>query len=316
MPEAVLVAGDTGDDAAVYALPGSAGQALVQTVDFFTPIVDDPYDWGRIAAANAFSDVYAMGGRPVLALNLVGWPVDTLPLDLLGRVLQGGSAMAAEAGVAVVGGHSITDEEPKYGMAVTGFVQVDQVVRNSTAPVGAALYLTKPLGLGIISTAIKRELANDEQIRLAVETMTELNAAASEAMVEAGAEAATDVTGFGLLGHLRQMLAASGVSAELDAAAVELLPGVLELAEQRVVPGGTERNHGFVDPWVAWGDLPLAEQLVLADAQTSGGLLIATRAPDVLEASLGVRSLHARRIGVITEGEAGRIRVRGRVGQS
>src|SRR5437867_10720363 len=209
MPEGVLVSGETGDDAAVYLLPG--GQALVQTVDFFTPIVDDPYEWGRIAAANAFSDVYAMGGRPALALNLVGWPVDELPLEILVRVLEGGAAMAAEAGVAVVGGHSITDSEPKYGMAVTGFVDPNRVVRNSTASADATLFLTKPLGLGIISTAIKQGVATEEQIGLATRTMTELNAAAAEAMVEAGAEAATDVTGFGLLGHLRQMLEASGV---------------------------------------------------------------------------------------------------------
>ena len=311
MPEAVLVSGDTGDDAAVYALPG--GQALVQTVDFFTPIVDDPYDWGRIAAANAFSDVYAMGGTPVLALNLVGWPVEKLSLDLLGRVLQGGSAMAAEAGVAVVGGHSITDEEPKYGMAVTGFVAQDALVRNSTARPGGTLYLTKPLGLGIISTAIKRELANEEQVRLAVATMTELNAGASAAMVDAGVDAATDVTGFGLLGHLRQMLAASGVSAVLDAAAIEVLPGVLELARGGIVPGGTERNHEFVDAWVDWGELDRAEQLVLADAQTSGGLLIATSAPDAVEAAFAARSLPLLRIGSIEGGRSPRIRIEGRL---
>jgi selenide,water dikinase len=314
MPEQVLVSGDTGDDAAVYELPD--GRALIQTLDFFTPIVDDPYDWGRIAAANAISDVYAMGGQPVLALNIVAWPIDDLPLDLLGRVLQGGSAIAAEAGVAVVGGHSITDNEPKYGMAVTGFVEVDRLVRNSTAPTDATLYLTKPLGLGIISTAIKRQLADEEQIRLAVETMTELNAAASEAMVEGGADAATDVTGFGLLGHLRQMLASSGVSAVVDASAVELLPGVLELAEQLVIPGGTQRNHEFVDPWVQWGELPHAEQYVLADAQTSGGLLVATRRPEQMEAAFGARGIAVQRIGATEDGQAGRIRITGRLRQS
>ena len=313
MPDEVLVSGETGDDAAVYALP--SGQALVQTIDFFTPIVDDPYDWGRIAAANAFSDVYAMGGRPVLALNVVAWPVEDLPLEVLGRVLQGGSSMAAEAGVAVVGGHSITDPEPKYGMAVTGFVDGDRIVRNSTARPGAVLYLTKPLGLGIISTAIKRGLANEEQIRLAVETMTELNAAASEAMLAGGAQAATDVTGFGLLGHLHKMAATSGVSVEVDASAVDLLPGVLELAEEGVVPGGTGRNHEFVDPWVDWGDLPRTEQLVLADAQTSGGLLVASDRPEIMEAAFGSRGLHLQRIGGTEEGQPGRIRVRGRVTQ-
>jgi selenide,water dikinase len=309
MPDEVLVAGDTGDDAAVYRLPD--GRGLVQTLDFFTPIVDDAFDWGRIAATNAFSDVYAMGGTPVLALNIVAWPVDDLSMDVLVRVMEGGSAVAAEAGVAVVGGHSITDSEPKYGMAVTGFVDAGRIVRNSTAPPGAALYLTKPLGLGILSTAIKRGVANEEQIRLAVETMTELNAGASEAMLEGGADAATDVTGFGLLGHLHRMLEASGVSASVDASAIDLLPGVLELARDHVVPGGTGRNHEFVSPWVSWGSLDRAEQMVIADAQTSGGLLIASTTQDAMEASFGARGLHLQRIGATEEGQAGRIRVTG-----
>ncbi|MFN2544552.1 MAG: selenide, water dikinase SelD [Actinomycetota bacterium] len=311
MPDRVLVSGDTRDDAAVYAQ--DSGPAIVQTVDFFTPIVDDPYDWGRVAATNAMSDVYAMGGRPVMALNLVCWPVDDLSLDLLVRVLEGGSAAAGAAGVAVVGGHSITDTEPKYGMAVTGFVDPDRIVRNSTAPSGATLFLTKPLGLGIISTAIKRGSASEEQIRLAVDTMTELNAEASAAMVEAGVEAATDVTGFGLLGHLRQMLAASGVSATVDAYAVDLLPGVLELAREGVVPGGTRRNHEFVEPWVAWGELDEAEQAVLADAQTSGGLLIATTRPEELKDAFARRALPAQEIGTTHDGEAGRVTVSGRL---
>jgi selenide,water dikinase len=311
MPPEVLVSGDTGDDAAVYVQPN--GPAIVQTVDFFTPIVDDPYDWGRIAATNALSDVYAMGGRPVLALNLVCWPVEDLPLDLLVRVLEGGSAVAAKAGVAVVGGHSITDTEPKYGMAVTGFVDAGSVVRNSTAPPDATLYLTKPLGLGIISTAIKRGVADPEQIRLAVETMTELNADASVAMVEGGADAATDVTGFGLLGHLHRMLAASGVSAEVDASSIELLPGVLSLARDGVIPGGTRRNHEYVDPHVSWGELDEPEQFVLADAQTSGGLLIAASNPDVMEAAFGGRGLHVQRIGRTRSGAPGRVRIAGRL---
>src|SRR5438874_3016975 len=195
MPEEVLVSQETGDDAAVYLLPG--GQALVQTVDFFTPIVDDPYDWGRVAAANAFSDVYAMGARPVLALNLVGWPVDDLPLELLVRVLEGGSAVAARAGVAVVGGHSITDVEPKYGMAVTGLGPPDRLVRNSTARRGDRLYLTKPLGLGIVATAIKQGLASGEQVQGAADLMAELKDVAGQAMAEVGVGAPTDVTGCG-----------------------------------------------------------------------------------------------------------------------
>ena len=298
----------------MYLLPGGLG--LVQTVDFFTPIVDDPYDWGRIAAANAMSDVYAMGGRPVLALNLVAWPVQELSLDLLSRVLEGGAAVAGEAGVSVVGGHSIHDPEPKYGMAVTGFVQPDRLVRNSTIRPGDRLFLTKPLGLGIIATAIKAGRATSEQEARAVETMTALNAPAAEAMVEAGASAATDVTGFGLLGHLQIALAASGVAARLDAGAVPLLPGTMELADQGMVPSGTRSNHAFVSPNVDWGELPEAEQLVLADAQTSGGLLIAIpedRAGGLREA-LKERGITAAEIGVTAEqGPSGTIAVEGRL---
>jgi selenide,water dikinase len=311
MPEEVLVSAETGDDAAVYRLPD--GRALVQTVDFFTPIVDDPYDWGRIAAANAFSDVYAMGGVPVLALNLVGWPVDTLPLEMLARVLEGGSAVAAQAGVAVVGGHTITDNEPKYGMAVTGFVDADRLVRNSTAPPGAGLYLTKPLGTGILSTAIKAQQASEEQIAQAVEVMVRLNAEAAAAMVEAAADAATDVTGYGLLGHLRGMLAASGVAATVRADAVPVLPGVLQLAREGVVPGGTHRNHDFLGEFVTWGHLEPPEQLVLADAQTSGGLLIAALDGGRLEEVFRRRGLPLHRIGITQAGLPGRIRIEGRV---
>ena len=311
MPEEVLVSQETGDDAAVYALPG--GQCLVQTVDFFTPIVHDPYDWGRIAAANAFSDVYAMGARPILALNLVGWPVDDLPLELLVRVLEGGSATAAQAGVAVVGGHSISDVEPKYGMAVTGLAVPQQLVRNSTARQGARLYLTKPLGLGIISTAIKQAVATEDQVREATALMTELNDRASQAMVEVGVDAATDVTGFGLLGHLHTMLAASGVAATVNASAVPLLPGVLELAERQVVPAGTRRNHEYLSEFVSWGDLEQAERLVLADAQTSGGLLIATREGEQLAAAFTAAGIPLWAIGMVEDGFPGRIQVVGRL---
>ena len=287
----------------------------MQTVDFFTPIVDDAFDWGRIAAANAFSDVYAMGGRPVLALNLVAWPVDTLPLELLSRVLAGGQKVAGEAGVAIAGGHSIDDPEPKYGMAVTGFVALDRMVRNSTAPAGASLFLTKPLGLGIITTAIKRERAAEAQVAAAIETMTALNASASEAMVEAGAEAATDVTGFGLLGHLRGMLAASGVAAEVDAGAVPFLEGSLELAAAGVVPAGTRRNLDHVSPGVDWGTLEEHERIALADAQTSGGLLIAASEAraEILREALERRGVPAHEIGRTTQGPPGRITVTGRI---
>jgi selenide,water dikinase len=313
MPEEVLVSGETGDDAAVYLLPD--GRALVATVDFFTPIVDDPYDWGRIAAANAFSDVYAMGASPAIALNVAAWPSDDLPVDLLARVLQGGQDVANEAGVLVLGGHTITDPEPKYGMVAIGFADPERIVRNSTAPPGAALFLTKPLGLGILSTAVKNGKATDEQVRAAVDLMTRLNAAASEAMLEAGAEAATDVTGFGLLGHLQRMLEASGVSAVVDASTVETLPGTLELARGGLVPGGTERNLAFVRPHLDTGELTEPEQLVLADAQTSGGLLIAATDDGRLTAALVRRGVPAMRIGRTERGEPGSIRIGSRVGE-
>jgi selenide,water dikinase len=309
----VVVSPATGDDAAVVILPD--GRGMIQTVDFFTPIVDQPFDWGRIAAANALSDVYAMGGTPLYALNLVAWPVKELPLSMLAEVLEGGMAVMREAGVTILGGHSIHDPEPKYGMAVTGFVDRDRVVRNSTMRPGDRLFLTKPLGLGIITTAVKRKMATREQLAIAVETMTTLNAAGAEAMVEVGVSGATDVTGFGLLGHLQIALAASGASATIRADAVPLLPGVLDLARRGVVPSGTHSNHAFVTPNVDWGELPEAEQLVLADAQTSGGLLIAVpqKRAKALVGALSDRGVPAAEIGVLDSRDRGRIRVTGRL---
>jgi selenide,water dikinase len=311
LPGELLVSNDTGDDAAVYSL--GDGRALIATTDFFTPIVDDPFDWGRIAAANALSDVYAMGGKPAIALNLVGWPVDDLPVVMLGDVLRGGQEIVSQAGAVIAGGHSITDPEPKYGMAVIGFVEEASLLRNSTATAGAALFLTKPLGTGLISTAIKRQKASEEQVAAAVATMTTLNADASAVAVATGADACTDVTGFGLLGHLREMLAASGVAATVDASAPELLPAVLELARTGVVPGGTQRNHASLAPDVDWGELSLPEQLVLADAQTSGGLLIAARDVQGTAAALDHAGIPARRIGVTRDGTPGSIAVESRV---
>jgi selenide,water dikinase len=309
----VLVSPATGDDAAVVAMPD--GRGMIQTVDFFTPIVDDPFDWGRIAAANAFSDVYAMGGSPLYALNLVAWPVKELPLSMLAQVLEGGAVVAREAGVSIIGGHSIHDPEPKYGMAVTGFVERDRIVRNSTMRPGDRLILTKPLGLGIVTTAVKRKAATPEQLALAVGTMTALNAGASEAMAEVGVSAATDVTGFGLLGHLSIALVASGASATVDAAAIPLLPGTLRLAEVGVVPSGTHSNHVFLAPSVDWGELPSSEQLVLADAQTSGGMLISVPRDrvDALKRALAIRGILAAEVGVVAAGEPGRVRVTGRI---
>ena len=273
----MLVGHATSDDAAVYRL--SDEQALVATVDYFTPIVDDPYDFGRIAAANALSDVYAMGARPLYALAICGFPRDQLGTGVLERILRGGVDKAAEAGIPVVGGHSIDDAEPKYGLAVTGIVNPDRIVRNVGARVGDRLFLTKPLGAGIVSTAIKRGLAESSVVRRAVEVMATLNRDASEAMLAVGPSAATDVTGFGLLGHLREMTSGSGVAARLRAGAVPVQDGVRELAEQDVVPGGTKRNHAGLEGVVRWApEIDQAEQLVLADAQTSGGLLIAVPA--------------------------------------
>jgi selenide, water dikinase len=310
-PDDVLVSEETGDDAAVYRL--TDGSALVATVDVFTPIVDDAEDWGRVAAANALSDVYAMGGEPKLALNVAGWPVDDVPLELLADVLRGGREIATRAGVAVVGGHTITAMEPIYGMVAIGFVDPDRMLLNSIAEPGMALYLTKPIGTGLIATGIKRGVATPEQTRAAVDAMTALNADASAAAVDAGVRTATDVTGFGLLGHLKRMLEASGCAATIDAAAVPLLPGVLGLAQRDVVAGGTKRNHAWLQPTTDWGDLTGPEQIVLADAQTSGGLLLATHEPGRLEAALAARSASSARIGKIEAGVPGSITVAGRI---
>ncbi len=262
----------TRDDAAVYKM--SDELALVQTVDFFPPIVDDPYAYGEIAAANALSDVYAMGGRPLTALNIVGFPVD-LPKDILGRVLQGGMSKAKEAGVLIVGGHTVDDEEPKYGLAVTGVVKPGCQVTVDAAKPGDVLVLTKPIGTGIITTAGKAERVDSEVLEGAVRTMSTLNRAASEAMVKVGVNACSDVTGFGLLGHLRNIVEASGVGARLTLSDVPVLAGALELLDDGIAPGGTHRNLESIDPIVAWdASIDEKSRLLLSDAQTSGGLLI------------------------------------------
>ena len=305
---AVLVDASTVDDAAVYRI--SADRALVATVDFFTPIVDDPFDFGRIAAANALSDLYAMGARPLFALNIVGFPRDRLDENLLGEILRGGSEIAREAGIAVVGGHSVDDVEPKYGMCAIGEVHPDAIIRNSTARPGDVLVLTKPIGTGIIATAIKNEAAPPDAVRTAIASMTTLNRGASDAMREVGVHAATDVTGFGLLGHLRNMLRASAVGAHLHAPAIPLLPYALELANAGHIPGGTHRNLADID--VQWDDaIPETLRLVIADAQTSGGLLIALPEENVaaLQRSLVAHSAPtAAVIGTLT-GSTGHIRV-------
>ena len=269
----LLVGFDTGDDAAVYRLTDDL--AVIQTVDFFPPIVDDPYDFGAIAVVNALSDVYAMGGVPLLALNIVCFPED-LPKEILGRILLGGMDAAREAGVVIAGGHTVKDREPKYGLAVTGVVHPNRIVTNAATAAGDNLVLTKPLGSGIITTAAKAGVTDDATLAGAVAAMRQLNRAASEVMQEAGVKAATDITGFGLIGHLLGMLRASGTGAALSMSSVPLLPGVRDLAERAVVPGGTRNNLDAFDSDVAWGpEITDEDKLILCDAQTSGGLLIA-----------------------------------------
>jgi selenide,water dikinase len=273
--EHVLVGATLADDAAVYQV--AEHQALVATVDYITPVVDDPYTWGGIAAANALSDVYAMGARPIFALNVVNFPRDTLPLETLERVIQGGAAKTTEAGIPILGGHSVDDPEPKYGLVALGLVDPERVVCNVGAKPGDVLLLTKPLGIGIITTAIKRGLASEATIANAVQMMLQLNRAPSEAMARtANVHAATDVTGFGLLGHLSEMLGRNDVGARIDADAVPVLHEAWDLVKQDVVPGGTRRNLASVDQLIDWSErLTEQHRLVLADAQTSGGLLIA-----------------------------------------
>ncbi|WP_422100034.1 selenide, water dikinase SelD [Thermomonospora catenispora] len=272
-PEQGMLIG-LGDDAAVLSIDGD--RAVVSTVDFFTPVVDDPYDWGRIAAANALSDVYAVGGRPLMAVNLLGWPRDTLPMELAREVLRGGHDVAAKAGCQVAGGHSVDDPEPKYGMAVTGVADPDRLLRMDAARPGLPLSLSKPLGIGVLNT---RHKATGESFPQAVAVMTALNDVAARLALEAGAEAATDVTGFGLLGHLYKMARASGVAAVVDAAAVPYLEGAREAVRDGFVSGGTRRNLAWVAPHTDFGRIAESERLLLADAQTSGGLLVAGEVP-------------------------------------
>ncbi len=254
----------------------SSGRILVQSVDFFPPIVDDPYQFGQIAAANALSDIYAMGGRPLFALNIVAFPRQELPLEVLAEILRGGMDKAHEAGIHIVGGHTIDDAEPKYGLVVTGEVEEGRLIRNDGAKVGDRLALTKPLGTGIIATAIKRGAAPEVVVARAVESMTVLNQPAMEAALEAGVHAMTDVTGFGLLGHLLEMCTASNVQAAVDFAALPLLPGAVDLAKKGMVPGGTRRNLDHARKVLTLaGKVSELDQLLAADAQTSGGLLIA-----------------------------------------
>jgi selenide,water dikinase len=269
--ERLLIGTDPGDDAAVWRLDDD--RALVATVDVITPLVDDAGLWGRIAAVNAASDVYAMGGRPLFALNIVGWNRDELPLDLLSEVLAGAEAAAADGGWITAGGHTIDDPEPKFGCAVVGEVAVDRMLRADALRAGDHLVLTKPLGIGIISTAVKRGVAPLDVVEAAVASMIRLNAAAASVAVAAGATGATDITGFGLLGHMRRMAEASRVDVHLDAGAVPVLPGVRDLLAAGMVPGGSRRNLSWAAERVVADGVDDDTLLLLADAQTSGGLL-------------------------------------------
>jgi len=309
----VLVGLDEADDAAVVRL--SDTDAIVLTLDFFTPLVDDPFTWGQIAAANAASDVYAMGGRPIVALNIAAWPRETLPLEMLAEVLRGGRSIAERGGFLVVGGHTVDDPEPKYGMVVVGRADPERLMTIDAARPGDALVLTKPIGTGIITTAIKSDVAPAEAVDAAVASMTTLNDTASVVLSAAGVRACTDATGFGLLGHLHRMLAASGAAATLDASAVPLLYGVRALAEAGHVPGGTKRNLAAVESHVEWNGASALTRHLLSDAQTSGGLLAACAADRVDEVVAGLRDeLAAAVVGRVVEGSAGAITVSGEVG--
>ncbi len=269
------------DDAAAVRLDD--GKLIIQTVDFFTPVVDDPYEFGQIAAANALSDIYAMGGKPLFALNIVGFPIKELPKSILTEILQGGADKAAEAGIPIVGGHSIDDKEPKYGLVVTGEVDEDKMWTNAGAQPEDVLLLTKPLGTGVIATAIKKGVAAEETIFAAIQTMSELNKNAAELLSELDIHSATDVTGYGLLGHLLEMCQGSNISAEVDLKNLELLPDVRDLAESGIMAGGSRRNLEYVSDYAEFDpQLTEVDRLLAADAQTSGGLLVSLPRKDAM----------------------------------
>lgn len=311
----VLLAFETSDDAGLVAI--DEHRTLVQTLDFFTPIVDDPRNWGRIAATNALSDVYAMGGEPLTAMSIVAWPRDDLGWEMLGQVLDGGAEVLGEAGCALLGGHSIDDPVPKYGLSVTGVVDRNRIMLNSGGRAGDRLVLTKPLGIGVITTAIKRGLATSADEERALDWMTRRNDLASRSAVEAGCRAGTDVTGFGLIGHLTELARASGVDAVIEAARVPVLERTRELVDHGCVPGGTRRNLEATRD-VDWGEVSPTDHVVLCDAQTSGGLLLAmppTSVPSFSERFEALGGGSAHDIGALVEpGDptvgGGRIRVR------
>lgn len=274
MDPRVLVGTETADDAGVFQLDEHT--ALVQTVDFFTPVVDDPFTFGQIAAANSLSDVYAMGGTPITALNIVGFPFCTLPGDVLAQILAGGQSKAAEAGVAIIGGHTIQDKEPKYGLAVTGLISPQEIYTNTKAEVGDYLVLTKSIGTGVVATAEKAGMASAQALAEAVANMTMLNRYAAEAMCRVGCHSCTDITGFGLIGHIYEMAAGSKVAIRLYAGEVPLIAEAADYASMGLIPGGAYANRGAMEEYVAWGgNIPQEIRDLFYDPQTSGGLLIA-----------------------------------------
>ncbi len=307
----VLVGAETMDDAAVYRLDEQT--AVVQTVDFFTPIVDDPYQFGAVAAANALSDIYAMGGKPLFALNIVAFPSDRLPASVLNDILRGAADKAAEAGVVILGGHTVDDSEPKYGMAVTGIISPSRIWRNVGARPGDALVLTKPLGTGVLSTALKRGMVDSAAAAIVAETMSELNRTAAETAAPYAIHACTDITGFGLLGHLWEMIHASGVAAVIESSSVPLLPQAVELTAAGAVPGGSKANLEYISPHVGFASAVSPYlRLLLADAQTSGGLLFAVAESEAerLLNELHDRGVKAARIGMVVEHQKLEIEVR------
>lgn len=306
----ILVGNRTSDDAAVYKITDD--DAIVQTVDFFTPIVDDPYYFGAISAANSLSDIYAMGATPLFALNVVGFPEKRLPLDVLKRILLGASDKTLEAGIPILGGHTVEDPEPKFGLVVTGRINVKNLKTNAGARPGDALVLTKPLGLGILTTALKRGLVDDQLRETAIEIMMTLNRVAAEEMIRYNANACTDITGFGLLGHLKELTTASGVDAMLFSDKIPIIPEAYDFAAANIVPGGTLANMSYVSDWVNWSnDIPHTLKIILCDAQTSGGLLISLpdASVDSFVEKLKNRSVQASKIGKITHAGSGKIAV-------
>lgn len=306
----LIVGRETGDDAAVYRI--APDQAVVFTVDYFMPIHDDAFTFGQIAAANSLSDIWAMGGRPMLALNVCGFPREGIALEMLADILKGGEAKAAEASVVIAGGHTLDNPQPFYGLAVLGFVHPDKVMTNSGAMPGDQLVLTKPLGTGIVMTAMMRDAADEEDVAAAADCMGALSKTASEVMMRFGASAATDITGFALIGHAHEMAEASGTHMAFQTGALPLLPGVMRYAQQQIGTGGGARNQKHYGRWVDFGEAPEERIAVLCDPQTSGGLLIAFP-PNVVDAAVSemrAQGVQAARVGEVSDGEAGRLSFR------